>query len=242
MAINKQKVKEYFSQSAKQYDQYADLQQLVMKRLFTQLGQGYQNILDIGSGTGALIELIAAKYPVAKVTGLDIAEGMLKRSTGRVSNKNIRFVLGDGENLPFGENEFDLIVSSLSLQWMDPKRVFSEVARVLKPRGSFFFSTFGPATLIELKKLGWSINDFPSQAQLEKSLRPYFDGVEVVGEVNLKQYNSIFELFSYLKNIGAQNPAQKKNKGLMTINKMRSLFPANGKVTYEIYYLTYNPL
>ena len=48
---------------------------------------------------------------------------------------------------------FDLVFSSLMLQWCDDlDAVFTEIARVLNPGGLLLFSTFGPGTLAELRE------------------------------------------------------------------------------------------
>jgi len=239
MTNNKQKIKENFSKSAKDYDQYADLQQEVLKNLFVSLKSNYQHILDIGAGTGTLIGMISKKFPAAKIEGIDIAKGMVEVAKSKIKEPNVLFQQGDGEALPSKSEHFDLVVSSLALQWMDPAKVFAEVARVLKPKGSFYFSTFGPATLGEIKRAGFSINDFPAKDKLEQMLSKHFSRVEVRQEVVVKNYQDVFELFFYLKQIGAQNPANIRNKGLMTKNKLKAMFFAskNGiDVSYEIYY------
>ena len=58
-------------------------------------------------------------------------------------------------------------------------------------------------------------------------------------ECKIKKYNDIYELFGYLRRIGAQVPKKLNNKGLMTKNKINSLFQAdNGEinVSFEIIY------
>lgn len=236
---DKEKIKQSFSKSAPNYDRYVDVQKEMMARLFPYLLRDYRKILDIGSGTGTLVEILSKKYPSAQVVGVDLAPGMVKVASSKVKMKNTSFLVGDGEELPFKPSEFDLVVSNAALQWMDIKKVFQEVARVLTPQGSFCFTTFGPATLRELKRMGLSVNDFPSDLELEKILRKHFKRIEISGEILTKYYRDVFELFFYLKEIGAQNPNEVGNKGLLTKKKIISLFlgyERGFEASYEIYY------
>jgi len=238
MALNKEKIRDSFSKSAASYDRHADLQRQMAEKLFSGLKGSYKRILDIGSGTGELVEKLARKYPEAKIIGLDLASGMIEAARNKVKYDNVKFIEGDGEELPFAAGTFDLVVSSASLQWMDAGKVFKEVVRVLGPAGEFHFTTFGPATLCELKRVGLAVNDFPSRLKLEKVLREYFKGVGFKKEIVYKNYDGLPDLFLYLKMIGARYPVNSCNKGLLTKSKIFSLFSPREKlaITFEVYY------
>ncbi|XP_035177238.1 arginine-hydroxylase NDUFAF5, mitochondrial isoform X1 [Oxyura jamaicensis] len=61
-------------------------------------------------------------------------------------------IVADEEFLPFKEDTFDLVVSSLSLHWVnDLPKAFREIHQVLKPDGVFIGSMFGGDTLYELR-------------------------------------------------------------------------------------------
>ena len=96
----------------------------------------------------------------ATVVAADIAPGMLERAQAQ-SRWLRRFerVRADAYSLPFRDGAFDLVFSSLMLQWCDDlDAVFAEIARVLKPGGLLLFSTFGPGTLAELRE-AWGASD-----------------------------------------------------------------------------------
>jgi malonyl-CoA O-methyltransferase len=239
MRIDKEKIKRSFSKSAAHYDDHADVQKEMMSRLSSLISGDFKRILDVGSGTGTFVKMLSKKYRCSQVVGIDIAPGMVKTASSKIEEKSSSFLIGDGEALPFKESEFDLVVSNASLQWMDPEKVFSEVARVLQPQGSFYFTTFGPATLCELKKVGLSVNDFPQKHELEKFLSNHFKKVEITNEIVTRRYADVFELFFYLKEIGAQNPIDVRSKGLLTRNKIASLFSdckEGINLSYEIYF------
>ena len=88
------------------------------------------------------------------MVAVDIAPGMLERAR-RQSRWLRRFgrVRADAYALPFRDGAFELVFSSLMLQWCDDlDAVFAEIARVLAPGGLLLFSTFGPGTLAELRE------------------------------------------------------------------------------------------
>ncbi len=74
--VNKAQVQKNFSQNAVTYDQYAVVQKEMAWKLLLKIrrtGQCFQNILEIGCGTGFLTELLAREYPLAQITATDIA-------------------------------------------------------------------------------------------------------------------------------------------------------------------------
>ncbi|MDB9372240.1 class I SAM-dependent methyltransferase [Nodularia sphaerocarpa] len=98
------------------------------------------NILDMGCGTGRLLERLATKFPDVRGTGLDLSSNMLR--IARLSNSHhprLIYIEGQAESLPFGEGQFDAVFSTISfLHYLEPQQVLSEVARVLSPGGRFY--------------------------------------------------------------------------------------------------------
>ncbi|XP_075781767.1 arginine-hydroxylase NDUFAF5, mitochondrial isoform X2 [Pelodiscus sinensis] len=87
---------------------------------------------------------------VEKLIQMDVAENALKNTTE--SEIPTFSVIADEEFLPFKEDTFDLVVSSLSLHWVnDLPGAFREIHQVLKPNGVFIGAMFGGETLYELR-------------------------------------------------------------------------------------------
>ncbi|KAG8584025.1 hypothetical protein GDO81_008640 [Engystomops pustulosus] len=105
--------------------------------------------LDIGSGRGYISRHLT-KETVERFVQADVCEEALKRSSAsEIPTIN---VIADEEFLPFKDNTFDLVVSSLSLHWVnDLPRAFQEIYRVLKNDGVFIGAMFGGETLYELR-------------------------------------------------------------------------------------------
>jgi len=97
---------------------------------------------DLGCGPGLLVVELARRAPELFVTGVDLSDGMLAEAGGYARRAGlggrVMFGKGDVRRLPFPDGFLDLVVSTLSLHhWRDPVAVLDEVARVLRPRGSF---------------------------------------------------------------------------------------------------------
>jgi len=153
--IDRGRVERSFHRGAGQYDQHTPVQQRVVQRLLerlsAELSQEPQRVLDIGCGTGQLLQQLAQRYPQAKLTGLDLAPNMLQQAAERLGN-GAELLQGDAERLPGKDNSFDLVVSTSTFQWLEEcATCFGEVRRVLEPGGLFCFALFGDGTLFELQ-------------------------------------------------------------------------------------------
>lgn len=97
-------------------------------------------VLDIGCGTGKLLNRLAAQFPNIQGTGLDLSTAMLRQA--RLSNRHrprLIFVQGASEAMPFTDNQFQSAFSTISfLHYPAPQQVFQEVNRVLQPGGRFY--------------------------------------------------------------------------------------------------------
>lgn len=98
------------------------------------------NILDIGCGTGRLLNRLASQFPDLHGTGLDLSPQMLR--IARYSNchhPRLIYIQGQADSLPFAEAQFDAVFITISfLHYLQPERVLAEVARVLKENGRFY--------------------------------------------------------------------------------------------------------
>ncbi|TGE04154.1 bifunctional demethylmenaquinone methyltransferase/2-methoxy-6-polyprenyl-1,4-benzoquinol methylase UbiE [Hymenobacter fodinae] len=115
-------------------------------------------ILDIATGTADFaIETLRAAAPDAKVTGVDISEGMLdvgrrKLEAKGLSNR-IQLELGDSENLPFADNEFDAVTASFGVRnFENLEKGLAEMRRVLRPGGKLVVLEFSKPTAFPLKQ------------------------------------------------------------------------------------------
>ncbi len=254
--FDQKRVRRAFDRAADSYDQFAVLQNEVCTRLLEKLEIvkiNPQLILDAGTGTGAAIPTLFKRYKKAQLVALDLSENMLNKSRQHGHFfRSPHLVCADIEQLPFADNVFDLVYSSLSMQWCnDLNAALLEAKRVLKPGGLFVFSTFGPDTLKELRS-SWAavdkadhVNRFIDMHDIGDALLS--DGyAEPVMEAEMLTvtYNSVDEIMRDLKAIGANVTARHSRVGLggkAALQKLRQgyepfrqneLLPASYEIIY----------
>jgi ArsR family transcriptional regulator len=93
------------------------------------------DVLDVGSGDGAIAQMLAPRCK--SITCLDRSEKMLDAARARLHEAtNVRFALGDVNELPFDEQRFDEVLLFNVLSYAHkPARAIAEAARVLRPGG-----------------------------------------------------------------------------------------------------------
>ncbi|MCJ2375408.1 malonyl-ACP O-methyltransferase BioC [Vibrio sp. ZSDZ34] len=212
-----------FGKAAQSYDKHAAFQRDVADRLLSLLPENLlgAQILDLGCGTGYCTEQLIQRGAV--VTCADLSEKMLEQAKVRCGRSAKDYVIADAERLPFDAESFDLVVSSLALQWCEDLAVpLNEMKRVTKKGGKLLFSTLLDGSLHELKE-SWSkidthqhVNDFICLDRLNIALA---QSACVNHRLDLPQivvwYQTAFELMRDLKGIGA-NHIENRSQGLVS--------------------------
>jgi demethylmenaquinone methyltransferase/2-methoxy-6-polyprenyl-1,4-benzoquinol methylase/phosphoethanolamine N-methyltransferase len=159
-------------------------------------------VLDVGCGTGTLT--IAAKARAGangEVHGIDAATEMIEVARRKTVQKGIDvdFQVGLIEDIPFPDDEFDLVLSSLMLHHLPvdlKQRGFVEIHRVLRPGGRFLavdleFSAHhlfaGLATL------------FSSHGMIQSSLQSLAPMLEEAGFTAVESGRTRFKVISFLR-------------------------------------------
>jgi ubiquinone/menaquinone biosynthesis C-methylase UbiE len=97
--------------------------------------QPHDRVLDVGCGTGELLTRLAAKYPEARLAGLDPVPEMLKVARRKLSAK-VELRVGWANELPWPDDSFDIVVSCNMFHYIThPVEAVREMERVLRPRG-----------------------------------------------------------------------------------------------------------
>ena len=233
--LDRRAVARAFDRASDSYDAAASLQERVRNELLGRLDElkiQPRAVLDLGAGTGHATRALKRRFPQSLAVAVDIAPGMLARARAQ-SRWLRRFerVRADAYSLPFRDQSFDLVFSSLMLQWCDDlDAVFTEISRVLAPGGLLLFSTFGPGTLGELRE-AWTASDAaidgarqPTPNHVNHFFDPHALGsalmhaglAEPVLDVDriVMSYPDTLTLMRELKAIGAHNVTRGRARGL----------------------------
>ena len=160
------------------------------------------NVLDIATGTGDVIIQICKKYDSINGIGFDCSQNMLEMAKNKSKNKkirNVKYIHGYAESLPFDSNSIDIVTISFGMRnFNNYEEALKEINRVLKPNGtlailefcrsknslfqslfSFYFNTIIPiiGKLLTGEKifdyLPESVNNFFSKTELSEKLESF---------------------------------------------------------------------
>jgi SAM-dependent methyltransferase len=101
-------------------------------------------ILDLGCGAGQELLPFLEKTGAICV-GADSAAALGKMTSRTFGDeRRAAFVRSEGENLPFADESFDVVLCRVALPYMNNKKAIAEIARVLKPNGVLLLKTHAP--------------------------------------------------------------------------------------------------
>src|SRR5262249_6753873 len=92
-------------------------------------------LLDVGCGTGSLLQAVAARHRRADLAGVDSSAEMLMVARGKLAD-DVSLRQGRAEALPFADNHFNAVISTSALHFCRrPADALKEMQRVLRPGG-----------------------------------------------------------------------------------------------------------
>ena len=131
------KIRDYFNQLAPEWDARMPMKEasMYLEPIHKLCLHPDEVILDIGSGTGAMLKHLLSVHPAERVIALDIAEEMLKQCA--VNNPSCgRFICADAADIPLPDQSVDAIMCfSAFPHFTDQKKSIGEFHRILKAGG-----------------------------------------------------------------------------------------------------------
>jgi SAM-dependent methyltransferase/DNA-binding transcriptional ArsR family regulator len=153
-----QSAETYFSEIADSWDQLralhypeADIERAILQEVE---GQTFDRVVDLGTGTGRMLTLLAPHAKEAE--GLDFSHHMLtvaRANLNRAEVRNARVRQGDVTHTPFEDRSADLVIVHQVLHYLEnPEGVIAEAARILRPGGRLLLVDFAPHDLEFLRE------------------------------------------------------------------------------------------
>lgn len=102
-------------------------------------------VLDLGCGTGLELEEYFRVNPGARITGIDLAPGMLSTLKAKFPDRELELILGSYFEVPFGESVFDAAVSVESLHHFTKEEkipLYGKLHAALKDGGFFILTDY----------------------------------------------------------------------------------------------------
>jgi len=105
-------------------------------------------ILDVGCGTGVLLERLCHRLPRARLAGIDVSAGMLRVALRRLAGTEVRLAVGSAERVPCAAASLDLVTMASVLHYVPhPSLALGEARRVLQLGGTVAIIDYLPRGL-----------------------------------------------------------------------------------------------
>ncbi|KAL9118400.1 MAG: hypothetical protein Q9187_005056 [Circinaria calcarea] len=227
------------------------------------INRHFPHVLDLGANACNIAHVLTKPNPdpdpskldslplstrLSHLTAADSSGTLLYRDADLPFNSSIsitREVLQDEEFLPYDENTFDAVLSSLSLHWINNlPSVLSQINRVLKPDAPFIAAMFGGDTLFELRT-SLQLADLDRRGGVSTHVSPLADVRDVgglLGKAGFKMltvdvddiivdYPSTFALMMDLQAMGESNAVLGREMGAI----QRDVLLANEGIYRELH-------
>ena len=212
MQVNPKLLKQKFEKSMPKYNDNAIVQkemaQLLMNLILENTTNEFNNILELGSGTGIFTHILTQNLNYKQLTCNDIVE----KSKIYLKNLNINceFILGNSSKIKPNGN-FDLIASNAMFQWLSNlPEILEHYHRILNKNGILAFSTFTQGNYKEIKDAQSISLDYLSITDLQEIVNKKFKILACKNFEKTLIFNSPLELLAHIKNTGVNSLTSKK--------------------------------
>lgn len=208
------KISTEFSKHAQEYESLNSVQNLVVDKLLSCVTSKPKHILDLGCGSGAVVDAIEWKYKHFR--GVDFAPGMLELHP---KSKKIECVYGDFNDITLFETlktyKHDYVFSASALQWAkDLDKVFYNIRELNVPISLAIFTS---GTFHTLNKTASIESLLKSKKEINKLQQKYFNVNFEIVKYKL-EFENVREMFRYIKRSGVSG-----SRNLLSFKQMKKL-------------------
>lgn len=215
-------------ENAKNYNEFALAQDWAAKSLVSLVetyGFEFENIFEIGCGSGLLSKVVASRLRFATLTLNDLYKSDIM--------DEFNAQIGDIMDLGIPKN-LDLVISSSVFQWIDRLDVLSaKIASSLKANGLCAFSMLTSGSLYELSSFTHQSLDYKTSQQIERIFSADFDILAVRNSSFVSEFDSLKELLVSLKETGVNNLAGNFVLNKSSLEALEAHFARDYKLSYN---------
>lgn len=239
MQIDNKHIKKQFEKSMQDYDQNATVQMLMAMKMvieLTKISKTFENVLELGSGTGVLTKQLARELNFKNYFANDLVE----KSKNYVQKfiPQSTFYCGNALKIK-PTKKADLIVSNAMFQWFPSlEKAIQTIKSNLKNEGILAFSTFSPNNFKEITDLTGLSLQYRTQEEIEKILK--VEGFKILYSEQFSEelkFKTPLELLAHMKKTGVNSLSEKT----WTITKVKEFCDKYTK-KYPNAKLTYSPI
>ena len=199
--MNKDLIQKRFAKNLDTYNDNAKIQKKMAERLLSFLDKkDFNDILEIGCGTGFLTQLVNEKFSFKTYTANDIVESCEKYV--KEINPKINFIPADIEKaVENSDKKYDLIISNAVFQWVENLESFIKLlVSKLNDGGVLLFSTFGPENFREVNFVLGKTLPYYSTNELQEIIKGYKSVVEQ--EMHVMAFKTPKDILKHIKSTG----------------------------------------
>ncbi len=199
--MNKDLIQKRFAKNLDTYNDNAKIQKKMAERLLSFLDRkDFNDILEIGCGTGFLTQLVNEKFSFKTYTANDIVESCEKYV--KEINPKINFIPADIEKaVENSDKKYDLIISNAVFQWVENLESFIKLLiSKLNDDGVLLFSTFGPENFREVNFVLGKTLPYYSANELQEIINGYKSVVEQ--EMHVMAFKTPKDILKHIKSTG----------------------------------------
>lgn len=199
--MNKDLIQKRFAKNLDTYNDNAKIQKKMAERLLSFLDRkDFDDILEIGCGTGFLTQLVNDKFNFKTYTANDIVKSCEKYV--KEINPEINFIPADIEKaVENSDKKYDLIISNAAFQWVENLKSFIKLlVSKLNDGGILLFSTFGPENFREVNFVLGKTLPYYSANELQEIIKDYKNIVEQ--EMHVMAFKTPKDILKHIKSTG----------------------------------------
>ena len=199
--MNKDLIQKRFAKNLDTYNDNAKIQKKMAERLLSFLDRkDFDDILEIGCGTGFLTQLVNDSFNFNTYTANDIVESCEKYV--KEINPKINFIPADIEKaVENSDKKYDLIISNAAFQWVENLESFIKLlVSKLNDGGVLLFSTFGPENFREVNFVLGKTLPYYSANELQEIIKDYKNIVEQ--EMHVMAFKTPKDILKHIKSTG----------------------------------------